>query len=588
MVDEDLIHELFPHRDAHGRPAYRAHQFELIRDTLKAFEDGAVDVMVEAPTGVGKTDIAKTVALCMTQGFDELLPEARFLANNGENNTAAFEFLAKRQAHMITSMKMLQDAYLKSAGKVALIKGQSNYSCHRPLKTNLDILEDAVGDRQYARFSCQSGVQIYGKLCEKKCPYRDAREKAQWSAIALHNFDGFMAQASLGGSFVPRRLLTIDEAHNVEEKVSNACTLDFWKRDFEKAGVPWSKPFSTDIDDVQLWARAQLQAMEAMRQKAVQELADIRKDTSRLMREADRVTQLAKRERMVTEHGRRLKRFVDSRATVHPTTQKPMTPVPWVATMEEGHVRLEPVSASAFVGSTLLRFGERRLHLSATFLDAGGSYRKAVNLRGRERAPTMLTVDSPFPAKNRPIVKRYVGATGARELEVAWPKLVSELSSIIDENKNVRGVIHATSYDLARKLSEASISPRLVFHGSDDREAALATFMRESAPDAVFVAVGMSEGVDFADDLCRFQVLLRLPYPVPTERIKERRELDGNYYDWRTCLTVVQTYGRGVRNDRDWCTTYVLDSRFDKFVQRNRNQLPEWFTDAIVDEGESP
>jgi Rad3-related DNA helicase len=51
--------------------------------------------------------------------------------------------------------------------------------------------------------------------------------------------------------------------------------------------------------------------------------------------------------------------------------------------------------------------------------------------------------------------------------------------------------------------------------------------------------------------------------------------------DWRTCLTLVQTYGRGMRSADDYCNTYVLDDRFDRFVKVNKGQLPGWFLESI-------
>jgi len=100
-------------------------------------------------------------------------------------------------------------------------------------------------------------------------------------------------------------------------------------------------------------------------------------------------------------------------------------------------------------------------------------------------------------------------------------------------------------------------------------------------PDGVLMAVALTEGYDFKNDLCRFQVMVRVPYPVPGKCMKARMEKDGRFYGWRTSLTLVQTYGRGVRSKTDYCKTYVLDSRFTDFVKREDDQLPYWFLEAI-------
>ena len=123
---------------------------------------------------------------------------------------------------------------------------------------------------------------------------------------------------------------------------------------------------------------------------------------------------------------------------------------------------------------------------------------------------------------------------------------------------------------------------RLVFHESKKRDDVIHGFMHDSKPDAILVGVSVTQGYDFKGDMCRFQILSRIPYPYPSRRVNMRKNIDPRYYDWRTALTLVQTYGRGTRSVDDRCVTYILDSRFDRFVQINRGILPQWFLEAIL------
>ncbi|MGA9153676.1 MAG: hypothetical protein WBZ36_24100, partial [Candidatus Nitrosopolaris sp.] len=43
----------------------------------------------------------------------------------------------------------------------------------------------------------------------------------------------------------------------------------------------------------------------------------------------------------------------------------------------------------------------------------------------------------------------------------------------------------------------------------------------------------------------------------------------------------VQGYGRSIRSKEDYAVTYVLDSGFENFAKKNKNILPDWFTQAI-------
>ncbi|MFY9795557.1 MAG: helicase C-terminal domain-containing protein [Candidatus Nitrosopolaris sp.] len=63
--------------------------------------------------------------------------------------------------------------------------------------------------------------------------------------------------------------------------------------------------------------------------------------------------------------------------------------------------------------------------------------------------------------------------------------------------------------------------------------------------------------------------------------IDEKRKINEQWYSWQTALRLIQGYGRSIRSKEDWAKTYVLDSAFGYFVEKNKNILPDWFTQAI-------
>jgi ATP-dependent DNA helicase DinG len=92
----------------------------------------------------------------------------------------------------------------------------------------------------------------------------------------------------------------------------------------------------------------------------------------------------------------------------------------------------------------------------------------------------------------------------------------------------------------------------------------------------------MTEGIDLADDLSRWQVICKIPYPyLGDPQVARRKDIDAAWYDWKTCLTVVQSYGRSIRSSDDYAVTYVLDADFSTFVKRQQKRLPGWFLEAI-------
>ena len=558
MLDEGIIHALFPHRDGRGRPSYRQGQFEVIRDALAALDDASIeDVIVEAPTGAGKTSIAVTVARVLTRNFAHLKSELR-----GAETDDTLPLLADDQAHLITSMKMLQDAYLGDDAQIALVKGKSSYECRHMPRLYPD-----------APLTCDDAEIVYGHTCPAEmCPYMQARHRARWSAIALHNFDSFLWQAVRGNVFLPRRLLTLDEAHNAEEKIRQFTSFVLGPEAFARVGLPWAPP-PADIDraqDIGEWCTSQLERLAILALDVEVQLKDLRRES------ADRIDpQMAacvKLQRRVSALIERLNRCL---ATLEKTEWS-------VDTKLNGDLVFEAVDAGYFVPKTFYKYGRQRLHLSATFLNGAGAYTRAVRLRmPRTR---WLTVASTFPRERRPIIFRPAGPLGVVDWQANLPTAIGEFKRILAAHARERGVVHCTSYDMARDIAEAMHGDRrLLIYEKNERADTLANFMggKPLANNVVLLAVGLREGFDFKYDLCRFQVIMRVPYPAITRCVRAIGQDNRVYYPWRTALALVQAYGRGMRAVDDRCVTYVLDARFQKFVADHGAQLPAWFTEAI-------
>ena len=91
----------------------------------------------------------------------------------------------------------------------------------------------------------------------------------------------------------------------------------------------------------------------------------------------------------------------------------------------------------------------------------------------------------------------------------------------------------------------------------------------------------MTTGISLDDDLSRFQILLKVPYPnISSNKIKARQKSNKKWYDWQTCVDIIQAYGRIIRSECDYGDTFILDSCFSDILKKT-NYFPRWFTDAI-------
>ena len=123
--------------------------------------------------------------------------------------------------------------------------------------------------------------------------------------------------------------------------------------------------------------------------------------------------------------------------------------------------------------------------------------------------------------------------------------------------------------------------PRFVTHNSKNRNDILEAH-KESTDASVIVSPSFTEGIDLYDDLSRWQVICKVPYPYLGDNyIKEKMDRIKTWYSWETAKTLIQSTGRSVRSDTDFAITYILDESFIYFYNKNPQLFPQWFKDAL-------
>ena len=80
---------------------------------------------------------------------------------------------------------------------------------------------------------------------------------------------------------------------------------------------------------------------------------------------------------------------------------------------------------------------------------------------------------------------------------------------IIEKNKEVKGIIHTSNYELSTWIQTSIKDSRLIFHDSDTREKSLTQHI-SSEYSTIIVSPSMITGIDLKDDLSRFQIILKV------------------------------------------------------------------------------
>jgi Rad3-related DNA helicase len=167
-------------------------------------------------------------------------------------------------------------------------------------------------------------------------------------------------------------------------------------------------------------------------------------------------------------------------------------------------------------------------------------------------------------------------------------EVMEKLNELAEKHYNTKGLVHTSSYPRAERVEElvnADDYPYLhdnIFVHDGDGEPEVQIEKWQNSDKDLFLSPSMMEGVDLNDDKCRWQVLLKVPYPAMDSRtsyIVNNKKYGWTEYFERAMIRVVQSYGRAIRHKDDHADYYVLDESFDDLMKKR--QAPEWFEEAI-------
>lgn len=572
MLDLQTIDKHFP------KEHYREGQREAIEFAVNALNSGKRIVILECPTGSGKSAIGMTLANMF--------------------NTSYY----------LTITKVLQDQLVNDFGdNIIELKGRNAYPCtfydrygqkmvERKLWTSdqLNRLNDnpdcsngfcrSKFNHSEDKFKCIKCFLISGIDNNQKpkgelqqlpvgmqysaCPYYEQVYKAIRSSKVVMNFSSFLFQTQMTKRFdEPRDLMIIDECHNIEPQLLDFVCFTINDQHLSNYGV-----FIPELDSA-------VEYKQWMIESKIKELL------------YDRI-KLANKEgdsKLEDDLSRVLKKYLMFMENMEDPDAE------WICEYEQiGYnkstyrkITLKPVFVKKFINNLLFRYSKRILMMSATILDVN----VMCNALGIDREHVAaFRVKNRFPKQNRPIYLNTVAKmTGGKQKMAEWgPPLLKAVNKIVKNHQGQKGIIHTHNFaimDYILKNCDAEVKKRLLDQRNFKDKNDLLNFHSKATSDSVLIAPAMHEGVDLIEDLSRFQIICKIPYPncFDDKQLARRVELDRKYYVWLTALKLVQSYGRSIRSPTDRADTYILDESIYKFMKDAGKMLPAWFTEAIVE-----
>ena len=510
---------------------FRPHQLETALKIKAAFDRGIKVVLVQAPTGIGKTLLSVLVAMML-------------------------------ELDMIYTChtKTLQQQFMKDFRVIGAeeLTGRANYPCVKNASMFPTISAEQCTRNspncktcELNKGGCEPDAEGYCP-CKSDCPYEIQKRKTLSAPIGVLNIPYFLREINPVGSFDGKELIILDEADETENALLSMIELTVPETIMKKFGLP------------QLTSKTK---PESWREWAAETLGIVNQQLSSLQDKwgAEDLISWHQLSRLKTK----LELFVIEADDN------------WIY---DNNNSFKPIRVNRYAEKYLWSHAKRFLGISATI----SPWRQLCHDLGVDTSEVeFIDVPSIFDVARYPIYYQPVANMGRDTKEAEIPVLVRAIDRIMEQYPDQKGLIHCVSYDnMYRILNLIKYPECMIHHVDNNRESQLRQFMSSSQP-LVLLSPAMERGVDLPDDYCRFIVIIKVPFPyLGDPQIKARlyqHKSDGQtWYNAATVRRIVQSTGRGMRSSTDQCVSYILDSTFEDFYQRNMAMFPRWWRDALI------
>lgn len=534
----------------------------IVRISEMIVSDPSRSMIIDAPTGTGKSIISIVSSVLLNH-----------LGHTG---------------YILTSDLGLQTQYETDIQRlnfdIPSIRGLDNYDC-------------LINTQPISLGECRTKGSGKDIPCYTDCPYFSRRDRAAYSKTALLNYSYWLLQLNYVmekhgemSLFDKRNFCFFDEAHKIQDIVQGHFSPRISHR------------ISEAVDDYLETYTLELSASKPLVDGVRREVnyiceasdpSDIIESMSRLKLQLGEVKKT--KEKFIQYCGKRWK-FGDPVPLYISKAQRNMDRISDAYCKIEDYLdclhdkadlvkitdkkdemsfSFKNLNESGLVKKTLIDKSGFKAFMSAT-LGNPETYAKFIGLDNWE----YVAIDNQFDLEKSPIFffKGYKLNWANREKN--FPKLLEVSDKIVNHHSNERGIIHSSSFALAHDIVERSnASDRMItYTSSSEKESALERF--KESTNGILIGPSLLEGLSFDDDLSRFQIFFKVPFPnVSDEFMKRLLETYPEKYMAKTANSIIQGTGRSIRSREDWAITYIIDTCFDQLF--DRKHLPKSFIERV-------
>ena len=256
-----------------------------------------------------------------------------------------------------------------------------------------------------------------------------------------------------------------------------------------------------------------------------------------------------------------------------------------VKEFNEGTLNFYNLKQDFLVYKCLLSKSKHRIMTSATVGDVR-TFAENIGVEYlKDKTCNFTRIPSNFDFSKSPVYIYNSYKLNWQNKEKLFPAVRDLTYDICRRFSNQKGIIQTSSYVDALNIynnAPKEIKRRMLMY-KNSKEKDVILKLHKEYNESIIIGPTLNEGLDLPDDLCRFIVITKIPYPqLNSEFVRKKMNLFKNWYQSVTSVKLIQSIGRGVRNKKDWCETYILDACFFDLLNKTKSQYPKELLDRIL------